>query len=73
MICFIKGDCHYEFRVFSPIVLCVFLKYICTRNINKEIFTIYTDNIMNLLGINFRFILDFLQELPKASSHAIHR
>ncbi len=30
-------------------------------------------NIMNLLGINFRFILEFVKELPKASSHAIHR
>jgi len=28
---------------------------------------------MNLPGINFRFILEFIKELPKASSHAIHR
>ncbi len=30
-------------------------------------------NIMNLLGINFRLILEFIKELPGACSHAIHR
>ncbi len=33
----------------------------------------YTQKIMNLFGINFQFILEFVRELPKACSHAIHR